>query len=299
MMIRFERILIPILFVFAQNNSQAQELVYDKFFKPLYEFDLVEAEKRIETDFSNVAEGDRILFTIHLNWWKLISGYLEEDGFLEESNQLIEKHIKWLETFNEDKSINIQKLKLLNAYLFRSRVQLLDDNYLTALSDLRKCILVMEDLNKQNYNSDELQLVNALYNYYHDFAYQNYFLLRPILMSYPKGNMQEGLDSLKYLSENSNWAVEAEATYFLAKIYLESEEKPNESMFYTKILLSKYPNNIIYSVKYAKALKAAEMEERYITYCLNEAQRSINLKGIPVRSKEHLNHLFNKMAEDY
>ncbi len=293
------RALLAIIITFILTDLQSQNLVTKRFFQPLYAFDLISSENVLKQEASSFSKEDLQLCQIHLNWWKLISGYSEQKDFLETSNELIETYINQLESYRTDSVSNEILLRLLNGYTFRSRVQLLDDNYFSGLKDLRKCILLLEELNERQYKADELKLVNALYNYYHDFAYQNYYLLRPILMGYPDGNMTKGLDSLKELAQQSNWAVSAESTYFLAKIYLESEEDPSESMKYCKILLKEFPNNIIYSIKYAKALKAAEMETEFLEYCRNQAFDANNMHGISEVSQKHFNQLFTKMIEEY
>ncbi len=289
--------LLVVLVLVLPVKLKGQELVNDRFFKPLYAFDLVAAESIMQTDSASMSTYEYNLLKVHLNWWKLISGYSQVDGFLESSNDFIETYIRELLDSNASKVQSHLKLKLLNAYSFKSRMQLMDDNYFSALRDLRQCILLLEELNEGEFLSEELIFVNAVYDYYYEFAYENYFILRPLLMGYQKGSIVDGLRALEHLSENGNWAISNEANYFLAKIYYESEEDPIQSMVYTKKLLQRYPNNLVYSAKFARALKAANMNQDLNLYCKNEITRMEDMEYLPDRTKEHFLYLFRKLSE--
>lgn len=287
-----------LILLLCTSFLNGQNVIYPEFFEPLYGFNLIEAEEELNNINVDIPVDDKQLLQVHLSWWKLIAGYHEVDKYLKNSVQFIEDHIKSLESQIEAKPTSIMKMKLLNLYLYKARIEFLGENYFSGLGGLRKCIALLEQCNNAPIQSKELEFVNALYDYYYDYGYENYFLLRPLLATYPDGTMEVGLNTLKKLTTSENWALAAESVYFLAKIYLESEDNATASLKYSKKLTAKYPHNYIFNIKLAKALKKLGGVTELESFCSLQIIDIASNKGLTGVSRKHFTAVFTEIMND-
>jgi tetratricopeptide (TPR) repeat protein len=116
--------------------------------------------------------------------------------------------------------------------------------------------------------SPEFLFGDALYNYYAEWIPKNYPILKPILIFFPKGNMELGAKQLREVANNAFY-TRTEAQYFLMRIY--SDENQNDKAYYlSKYLNETFPDNAYFERYYARM---AFMEGR-----INEAEMvSLNI----------------------
>ncbi len=272
----------------------AQTNRFDQYIIPMYDLDLLKASRVLIENPDKIPPQKLELLSIHLNWWKLNSGYKEHEGYTDSTLEQITKYVNQLEQLNEvDKSTSIS-LNILEALLIKSRVDLMDENYFDGVVGMVKCLKYIEELKENNNDLDEFKLIAGLYNYYYDFAYQNYFLLRPFLLAYPEGSMEKGLIDLKALARTSESAVKAEANFFLGKIYLESEENSSEALKYTSVVVTLHPNNFVYALLHARALKAAHNDTELFQHCLKEQQKLESCGTLDQYSLDYFSLQFKK-----
>lgn len=272
----------------------AQTNRFDQYIIPMYDLDLLKASRVLIENPDKIPPQKLELLSIHLNWWKLNSGYKEHEGYTDSTLEQITKYVNQLEQLNEvDKSTSIS-LNILEALLIKSRVDLMDENYFDGVVGMVKCLKYIEELKENNNDLDEFKLIDGLYNYYYDFAYQNYFLLRPFLLAYPEGSMEKGLIDLKALARTSESAVKAEANFFLGKIYLESEENSAEALKYTSVVVTLHPNNFVYALLHARALKASHNDTELFQHCLKEQQKLESCGTLDQYSLDYFSLQFKK-----
>lgn len=272
----------------------AQTNRFDQYITPMYDLDLLKASRVLIENPDKIPPQKLELLSIHLNWWKLNSGYKEHEGYTDSTLEQITKYVNQLEQLNEvDKSTSIS-LNILEALLIKSRVDLMDENYFDGVVGMVKCLKYIEELKENNNDLDEFKLIAGLYNYYYDFAYQNYFLLRPFLLAYPEGSMEKGLIDLKALARTSESAVKAEANFFLGKIYLESEENSAEALKYTSVVVTLHPNNFVYALLHARALKASHNDTELFQHCLKEQQKLESCGTLDQYSLDYFSLQFKK-----
>ncbi|MDE0771424.1 MAG: hypothetical protein OSB25_04365 [Salibacteraceae bacterium] len=272
----------------------AQTNRFDQYITPMYDLDLLKASRVLIENPDKIPPQKLELLSIHLNWWKLNSGYKEHEGYTDSTLEQITKYVNQLEQLNEvDKSTSIS-LNILEALLIKSRVDLMDENYFDGVVGMVKCLKYIEELKENNNDLDEFKLIDGLYNYYYDFAYQNYFLLRPFLLAYPEGSMEKGLIDLKALARTSESAVKAEANFFLGKIYLESEENSAEALKYTSVVVTLHPNNFVYALLHARALKASHNDTELFQHCLKEQQKLESCGTLDQYSLDYFSLQFKK-----
>ena len=149
----------------------------------------------------------------------------------------------------------------------------------------------------------DLQYYTGVYNYYREAYPKANPGYKPLVFLLPSGNMTAGLTELHNAAVNSVM-LRAESYYLLAGIYLNFENKYQQSVYYCKTLCKLYPDNVVYLALYIKnllLLKQYDEAEKLIITSQKEienkyyqAQLNIFL-GILQEKKYHNNNL----AEQY
>lgn len=267
----------------------------DIYKQPLYDLNLLKVEALIKNNPQNLKPVELDLLSMHLNWWKLNSGY-NADEFRDEALDQIDQYIKSLEDADVENQQNA--IRILEALLIKSRIDLMDDNYVSTVIGMYKSLNLIEDLKEENKDKDQFKLMLCIYEYYYAYAYENYFLLRPFLMAYPKGSKEKGLEGLLQLLNSPDLSTRTEATYFLAKIYYESEKLPETSLLYTSKLVKKHPDNYAFAVFHSKVLLAAARNTALREFCTNQLQNLKMNVGLSQKSTRFFNERFNSFLKE-
>ena len=101
--------------------------------------------------------------------------------------------------------------------------------------------------------SPELLFGDALYNYFSVWVPENYPLLRPIMMFFPKGDKDLGIKQLKEVSYNAFY-TRTEAMVFLMRILNNYENDKRRALQIGEYLHQTYPNNPYFHRYYARLL---------------------------------------------
>jgi len=91
----------------------------------------------------------------------------------------------------------------------------------------------------------EFYFSSGIYNYYREKYPQENSFYKSFLWFFRSGDMEEGLKQLKKGSVEAVF-TQAECYSYLFHINLRYEDKPENAMYYAKILLEKYPKNLHY-----------------------------------------------------
>jgi len=101
--------------------------------------------------------------------------------------------------------------------------------------------------------SPELLFGDALYNYFSVWVPENYPLLKPILVFFPKGDKELGIKQLKEVSFNAFY-TRTEAQVFLMRIWASYENEKAKALQISEYLHTTYPNNPYFHRYYARLL---------------------------------------------
>jgi tetratricopeptide (TPR) repeat protein len=88
----------------------------------------------------------------------------------------------------------------------------------------------------------ELMFGDALFNYYREWIPENYPLLKPILVFFPRGDKQLGLEQLREVAKNSFYS-RTEAQYFLMRILYYEEKDVEGGYEMARYLHQTFPDN--------------------------------------------------------
>lgn len=104
--------------------------------------------------------------------------------------------------------------------------------------------------------SPEFLFGDALYNYFSVWILENYSLLKPILMFFPKGDKKLGLEQLREVSSYAFY-TRTEAQVFLMRILNNYENDRQGALQIGEYLHQTYPDNAYFHRYYARLLYAS------------------------------------------
>ncbi|MGF7218962.1 hypothetical protein GGR92_005141 [Spirosoma lacussanchae] len=148
--------------------------------------------------------------------------------------------------------------------------------------------------------SPELLFGDGMYNYYSQWIPENYPILKPILMFFPKGNKQNGIRQLEKTA-NSAFYTRVEARYFLLQIY-SMENQYDKAYEMAKYMSEQYPDNPFFERYYARSAfvqgRLAEAERISKNMLEKIARSQSGYEGVSGRTAAYIlgyiNQLFYK-----
>ncbi len=188
-------------------------------------------------------------------WWKIVPNIhntAHDARFMAymDSTILIAKRLYNVENHKVEASFF-----LAAAYGFKGRLYSDDErkNWRKAASAGKSALNYLEESKGKHDLSAELLFGDGLYNYFSVWIPENYPLLKPILLFFPKGDKRLGIKQLKEVSNNAFY-TRIEAQVFLMRI-LNSYEKDKKGAFrISQYLHQTFPGNPYFHRYYARML---------------------------------------------
>jgi tetratricopeptide (TPR) repeat protein len=211
----------------------------------MYNFKFEEAEREFNYIKFKYPEHPLPYFLLGLSqWWKIMPNPDDDRydkvflGFMDQAIDKAERMLK------EDKGNREASFFLAAAHGFKGRLYSDRRSWAKATAAGKNALkhLDMSKKTDEEFFDPELLFGDALYNYYSVWIPENYPLLKPILVFFPKGDKELGLQQLKDVARNSFYS-RTEAQYFLMRL-LSHEEKDTEGGFQiAEYLYQTFPDN--------------------------------------------------------
>ena len=184
-------------------------------------------------------------------WWKIMPSNITNEQydkvFLAYMDTAITKGERLYKTDNK----NYEACFFLSAaYGFSARLNAERHNWRKATFASKNALEYLEKSKEANGLSPEFLFGQALINYYSPWISENYPLLKPVLLFFPRGNKQLGLSQLRGVSANGFYTG-TEAKVFLMKILQNQENKPTEALPLAQAMATTYPDNGYFQRFYA------------------------------------------------
>ena len=256
-------VVLIVISAFNVSDSYSQEELKENVgivFKQIYDYRLLSADSSIsvfETERPNHPVWS--LLRANLVWWQILSGGIEDDKLKKKFIYHLNESKDRAKNFLEDEDEAAFSLIIVNA--FRTRFDLLDNNYLTAASYLNTCIDDISDSFGREEEYEPFYLTSGLYYYFMQKAHEEYPIMRPYLFFFPDGDKQKGIDFLLKCSSSDDIFLREESTYFLMRIAFDLDKDPKQALGYVGSLLTRYPDNIIFRLFEIKALRSLNLEK--------------------------------------
>jgi len=149
----------------------------------------------------------------------------------------------------------------------------------------------------------DLNYFTGLYDYYREGYPEAFPIYKSLLLLFPTGDMAKGLKELKTAAINSV-VLRPESCSLLSSIYLNFENKYPESLYYSRTLHDRYPQNAYYLTYYIKELLLTKQYDEAEKLIISSSETDGNqflqaqlmiLSGILQEKKYHE----NKLAQQY
>lgn len=211
----------------------------------MYNFNFMDAEREfrfIKYDYPTHPLPDFLLGLSQ--WWRIMPNLDDESfdaNFLMYMDSAIYKAEKLLEKDEDNKE---GAFFLAAAHGFKGRLYSERRSWRKATFAGSQALKYL-DLGKtgnEAFFNPELMFGDALFNYYREWIPENYPLLKPILVFFPRGDKQLGLEQLREVSKNSFYS-RTEAQYFLMRILYYEEKDVEGGYEMASYLHQTFPNN--------------------------------------------------------
>lgn len=185
-------------------------------------------------------------------WWKILPSNatitLHDKAFFAYMDTAITKGERLYELDNKNYEACFF---LAAAYGFDARLHAERHDLRKATISSKRALDYLERSQEANGLSPEFLLGQGLFNYYAAWISDEHPWLRPVLLLFPKGNRQLGLQQIRNVAANGFYTG-PEARYFLLKIL--SSEQENNTAAATQLarqLVASYPDNGYFARLYA------------------------------------------------
>ncbi|WP_174805784.1 MULTISPECIES: tol-pal system protein YbgF [Hymenobacter] len=218
----------------------------------LYNFKYDKAEKQFRSLRRRYPQHPMPYFLLGLStWWKIQPTNLQTKQYDKIFFAYMDTAItKGEQLYKRDNKNYEACFFLAAAYGFNARLSSERGNWTEATFRAKHALTYLNKCQEANGLSPEFMFGQALINYYAVWISETYPLLKPVLLFFPKGNRQLGLVQLKNVADNGFYTGN-EAKFFLMRIFLNEENKPENALPIAKKLVDMYPDNGYFQRLYA------------------------------------------------
>jgi hypothetical protein len=228
------------------------QLELDGAVQNLYNFKYDKAEKQFRSLRRRYPHHPMPYFLLGLStWWKMMPTNFQTKQY----DKIFFAYMDTANTYSEQ----LAKVdpKNYEAYFFLSAANGFDarlnaerHNWRKATVSSKRALNYLQKSREANGLSPEFLFGEALFNYYAVWIPDNYPLLKPVLLFFPKGDKQLGLKQLRSVADNGFYTG-VEAKVFLMKLLHNDEHQTPQAMPIAQGLARKYPDNGYFERFYA------------------------------------------------
>jgi hypothetical protein len=228
------------------------QLELDGAVQNLYNFKYDKAEKQFRSLRRRYPHHPMPYFLMGLsNWWKIMPTNFQTKQY----DKIFFAYMDTANTYSEQ----LAKADPQNyeAYFFLSAANGFDarlnaerHNWRKATFSSKRALTYLQKSKEANGLSPEFLFGDALFNYYSVWIPENYPLLKPVLLFFPKGDKQLGLKQLRTVADNAFYTG-VEARVFLMKLLHNDEHQTGSALPMAQALARKYPDNGYFERFYA------------------------------------------------
>ena len=240
----FLLILLFVLNVFAQNSDFDSRV--SAGIKQIYNIKFTEAEKTFRSVIADYPKHPAGRFFIAMiDWWKILLDpdnesydeifFQKLEDVIYQCDQLLDKNPKDVDAlFFKGGSIG-----------FRGRLRAFRESWLKAADDGREALPIVEEAASLDPNNMDVQLGFGIYNYYAGVIPNEYPMIKPLMIFFPDGDKEKGIQQLKNTAFNGKFA-KYEARYFLMTLYYRYENNLLMAEDFSRLLQEDFPDNPVF-----------------------------------------------------
>ncbi len=229
---------------FAQNSDFDSRV--NSGIKQIYNIKLTEAKKTFRSvmaDYPQHPAGR--FFLAMIDWWKILLDpdnvsydeifFQKLEDVIYQCDQILDKNPKDVDAlFFKGGSIG-----------FRGRLRAFRESWLKAADDGREALPIVEEAAALDPNNMDVQFGFGIYNYYAEVIPNENPLIKPLMIFFPDGDKEKGIQQLKNTAFNGKFA-KYEARYFLMTLYYRYENNAIAADEFSKMLCDDFPDNPVF-----------------------------------------------------
>lgn len=228
---------------FGESKESQFDSLVTKGVKEIYNIQFEEAENSFRVLMANYPEHPAgRFFLAMIDWWRILLDpdvEIYDDLFF----QKLEDVIYHCDNILEKDENNIDALFFKGGAIgFRGRLRSLRESWLKAADDGREALPIIQRAARLDPTNIDVQLGFGLYNYFIEVIPERYPLMKPLMIFFPDGDRQKGIEQLTLTATEGRYA-KFEAQNFLMQLYDQFENNPYKAEEYAKMLNEKFPNN--------------------------------------------------------
>ncbi len=233
----------------ARIQIEATEAIND-----LYNFKFPKAERQFRWIKQKYQWHPLPYFLLGMSQWWKIAPAVENLSFDNQFVAYMDTAIQKANHLYKNGGNKAEAAFFLSAsYALKARLYSERSKWTKAAIESRNSLKYLDEVRGNADLSPELLLGDALYNYYSVWIPDNYPLLKPILMFFPKGDQKLGVKQLYEVAHNAFY-TRTEAQLFLMRILSQDENRPSEAMQISEYLAQTFPDNAYFQRYYARML---------------------------------------------
>ncbi len=196
--------------------------------------------KELIADYPNHPAGR--FFLAMIDWWKILLD-LENESNDDIFFAKLEDVIYQCDQILKKDSENVDALFFKGGAIgFRGRLRALRESWLKAADDGREALPIVNRAYNLDPSNKDVQLGFGIYNYYAEVVPDRFPFVKPVMIFFPKGDKQKGIEQLADAAANGKY-TKTESKYFLMQLFYQFEQNFFKAEEYSQMLIDEYPDN--------------------------------------------------------
>ncbi len=206
--------------------------------------------EKAEVEFSSLAKNYPShpagkFFLAMIDWWKILMTIDDEsydDIFIKKMDDVIELCDSILNVNENDIAALFFKGGALG---FQGRLRANRSSWVKAANNGRQALPIVQKAYKIAPDNYDILLGIGIYNYYAATIPAKYPIVKPVMVFFPAGDKQKGIEQLTKASEKAKF-TSLEAKYFLLQLSYNYERQYEKAYELSTSLLKQFPNNVVF-----------------------------------------------------
>ena len=218
----------------------------------IYNFKYDRAEKQFRSLRRRYPNHPMPYFLLGLNtWWKIMPTTFQSTQYDKAFFAYMDTAATKAQKLYDADNNNYEASFFLSAsYGFSARLHGERHDWRKATVSSRRSLNYLKKSQEANGLSPEFQFGQALFNYYAVWIGENYPLLKPVLLFFPKGDKKLGMQQLRSVAANGFYTG-TEARVYLMRILKNEENNAEEALPVARTLATTFPDNGYFQRFYA------------------------------------------------
>ena len=218
----------------------------------IYNFKYDKAEKQFRSLRRRYPNHPMPYFLLGLStWWKIVPTNIQTKQYDKPFFAYMDTAITKAQRLYDADNNNYEASFFLSAaYGFSARMHGERRDWRKATVGARRSLNFLKKSQEANGLSPEFQFGQALFNYYAVWIGENYPLLKPVLLFFPRGDKTMGMQQLRSVANNGFYTA-TEARVYLMRILKNEENNAEEALPVARSLATSFPDNGYFQRFYA------------------------------------------------